>query len=388
MIKNLLLIEEKMSLVLSNARVVTPEADVLGGAVIERGRIVEVLPGRSVHGEDLEQDFLIPGIVDLHTDNLEKHFFPRPKIDWNPVSAAVVHDGLCISVGVTTVFDSLSVGSFGFSESRKQDNLGRLAGGLLAASDGGLLKATHRLHWRCETTSEQLTSMLPPLFDNDLTGLMSLMDHTPGQRQYRNLDRFLTMWREEGESEAEIDRRLATMRSRQIEYGPANKALVSDLSLAAGIPLASHDDETTAHIDEAVQLGATIAEFPVTDAAAAQARARGMTIVMGGPNLVRGGSYSGNISVSDVAHAGYLDAIASDYVPRSLIECAFRLAQAPFDWPLPRAIATVTRAPAQAAGFGDRGAIAPGMRADLVRVRIVDGLPVVRGVWVAGERVG
>ncbi len=377
-----------MSLVLSNARIVTPDAEVQGALVIERGRIADILPGKPVCGEDLDQDFLIPGIVDLHTDNLEKHFFPRPKIDWNPVSAAVVHDGLCISVGVTTVFDSLSVGSFGFSESRKQDNLGKLAAGLKTASDGGLLKATHRLHWRCETTSVVLSDMLPPLFENNLTGLMSLMDHTPGQRQYRNLDRFLTMWREEGQSEEEIDRRLATMRSRQVEYGPANKALVSELSRTAGVPLASHDDETAAHIDEAVELGATIAEFPVTDAAIAHARARGMTIVMGGPNLVRGGSYSGNISVSDVAHAGHLDAIASDYVPRSLIECAFQLAQSPFDWSLPKAIATVTRAPAQAVGLLDRGAIAPDLRADLVRVRIVDGLPVVRGVWVAGERVG
>ncbi len=377
-----------MSLVLSNARVVTPTADILGGVVIERGRIVDVLPGHASHGDDLEQDFLIPGIVDLHTDNLEKHFFPRPKIDWNPVSAAVVHDGLCISVGVTTVFDSLSVGSFGFAESRKQDNLGRLAEGLRAASDGGLLKGTHRLHWRCETTSEQLPAMLPPLFENALTGLLSLMDHTPGQRQYRNLDRFLTMWREEGVGEVEIDRRLETMRSRQVEFGPGNKALVSELSRSAGVPLASHDDETAAHIDEAADLGATIAEFPVTDAAAAQARARGMAIIMGGPNLVRGGSYSGNVSVSDLAHAGYLDAIASDYVPRSLIECAFRLAQSPFDWSLPKAIATVTRTPALAVGYEDRGAIAPGLRADLVRVRVVEGLPVVRGVWVSGERVG
>ncbi len=377
-----------MSLVLSNARVVAPDSDFLGGMVVERDRIIDVLPGATIDGEDFDRDFLIPGIVDLHTDNLEKHFFPRPKIDWNPVSAAVVHDGLCISVGVTTVFDSLSVGSFGFSESRKQDNLGRLAQGLLTAVNGGFLKATHRLHWRCETTSEQLGAMLEPLFRHELTGLLSLMDHTPGQRQYRNLDRFLNMWREEKVTEEEIDRRLATMRTRQSDVAPANRALVSEFARASGAPLASHDDETAAHIDQAAELGATIAEFPVTETAAAQARARGMAIIMGGPNLIRGGSYSGNVSVSDLAHAGYLDGFASDYVPRSLIECAFRLTQAPFEWSYAKAIATVTRTPAEAVGMKDRGAIAPGLRADFVRVRLVEGLPVVRGVWVAGQRVG
>ena len=124
----------------------------------------------------------------------------------------------------------------------------------------------------------------------------------------------------------------------------------------------------------------------MTVEAARRARARGMVIVMGGPNLIRGGSYSGNVPASDLAREGLLDAFASDYVPRSLIECAFALTGEAFGWSLPKAAAVVTSGPARAAGLADRGTLAPGLRADLARVRLMGGLPVVRGVWVEGAR--
>ncbi|MFZ3007434.1 MAG: alpha-D-ribose 1-methylphosphonate 5-triphosphate diphosphatase [Phenylobacterium sp.] len=374
-----------MEFAFKNAQVVTADETFLGSVLIRDGQIVAADRGGAV-GEDLDGDVLMPGVIDLHTDNLEKHFFPRPNIDWNPVSAAVTHDGCCLSVGVTTVFDSLSIGTFNPSVARNHDNLPRLAQGLLTARDGGLLKGDHRLHWRCETPADDLPARLEQLASHPLTSLFSLMDHTPGQRQYRNIEKHLANWAANGMSPQDIDERLAGIHDRQSRNAANNRRLVAELARARGIPLASHDDEDVEHVDEAADLGATVSEFPVTIEAARRARERGMIVVMGGPNLIRGGSYSGNVPASELAEADLLDAFASDYVPRSLIECAFALTQAPFNWSLSRAVALVTEAPARAAQLHDRGVIATGRRADLIRVSTRGGLPVVRGVWVEGQR--
>jgi alpha-D-ribose 1-methylphosphonate 5-triphosphate diphosphatase len=369
-----------------NALVVTADDSFTGSVLVRNGRIAAVDRGPSGVGEDLEGDVLMPGVIDLHTDNLERHFFPRPKIDWNPVSAAVTHDGCCLSVGVTTIFDSLSIGSFNAAASRDHENLARLAQGLAAARDAGMLKADHRLHWRCETPADDLPDRLEALAAHPMTGLFSLMDHTPGQRQYRDIERHFAGWRETGMSDEAIGRRMAEIRDRQTRNAERHRRLVADVAQDRGAPLASHDDEDAEHIDAAADLGATVAEFPVTVEAARRARERGMTVVMGGPNLIRGGSYSGNVRAADLAGEGLLDAFASDYVPRSLVECAFALTGPAFGWSLPAAVAVVTSAPARAARLEDRGAIESGRRADLIRVRLHDGLPVVRGVWVEGRR--
>lgn len=379
--------------VLSNARIVTPTGVVNGALSMAGGVIASIdggtmTTGADLAGEDLEGDWLIPGIIDIHTDNLERHFFPRPNIDWDPVSAAIVHDGLCISVGVTTVYDSLSVGSFGYGEARTPDNLHRLTDGLHTAAAAGMLKADHRIHWRCEAPSDVLADWLPPLAQRPLTGLYSLMDHTPGQRQYRNASKFYTMWRQQGLSEADIEARMAERAERVAKNDARNRRFVADIAHAQGLPLASHDDETADHIADAASFGVTIAEFPVTFAAAQAARASGMCVIMGGPNLIRGGSYSGNVPASELIEAGMHIGFASDYVPRSLIECAFALNGPRWGLPIEHAVDTVTGAPARAMQLHDRGALVAGRRADMVRVRQHDGHVIVRGVWTAGVRVG
>lgn len=376
------------SATLSNARIVTPQGIVNGSMSMQGGLIASIDSGASDMGTDCEGDWLIPGIIDIHTDNLERHFFPRPNIDWNAVSAAIVHDGLCISVGVTTVYDALSVGSFGAGESRKSDNLHRLTDGLHAAASAGMLKADHKLHWRCEAPSDVLADWLPALAERPLTGLFSLMDHTPGQRQYRNATRFFTMWRKEGLSDADIEARMAERAERVARNDARNRRFVAEIARGKNLPLASHDDETVAHIEDAASHGVTIAEFPVTAEAAEAARAHGMSIIMGGPNLIRGGSYSGNVPASDLIEAGMHIGFASDYVPRSLIECAFALANGRWGLPIEQAVDTVTGAPARALQLHDRGALMAGRRGDVVRVRQLDGQVIIRGVWSKGERVG
>jgi len=375
-----------LELAFRNAQVVTADEAFLGSVLVRDGQIVSVDRGCGAVGEDLGGDVLMPGVIDLHTDNLEKHFYPRPNIDWNPVSAAVTHDGCCLSVGVTTVFDSLSIGSFNAAASRNHDNVIRLADGLAQAQGADLLKADHRLHWRCETPADDLPGRLETFAKHPMTALFSVMDHTPGQRQYRNLEKHLANWREGGMTDDAVDRRMADIRDRQSRNADRNRRLVAEVAKAQKAPLASHDDEDAAHIDTAADLGATVAEFPVTIEAARRARERGMVVVMGGPNLIRGGSYSGNVPAADLAGEGLLDAFASDYVPRSLIECAFALTGPRFGWSMARAAAVVTAGPARAAQLHDRGVIVAGRRADLLRIRVRDALPIVQGVWVAGAR--
>ena len=375
-----------MELAFRNARVVTGDEDFIGSVLVRDGLVAEVSRGPSEVGEDFEGDVLMPGVVDLHTDSLEKHYFPRPNIDWNPVSAAVTHDGCGLSVGVTTVLNSLTLGSFNASAARNTDNLKRLVDGLHQARSQGMLRADHRIHWRCETTADDLRGRLDAMADHPMTSLFSLMDHTPGQRQYRNLEKHLANWQAGGMTEATALDRLAQVRERQARNADVNRRHVAQVATDRRIPLASHDDESLAHVDEAADLGATVAEFPVTAEAARRARERGMVVVMGGPNLIRGGSYSGNVPAAELAQADLLDAFASDYVPRSLVECAFAMTREPFGWSLAQAVALVTAGPARAVGLDDRGEIAPGRRADLLRVRLAGDLPLVRGVWTQGKR--
>jgi alpha-D-ribose 1-methylphosphonate 5-triphosphate diphosphatase len=380
-----------VTLTITNAQIVTDDESFAGSLSVARGQLaaLDSAPTALSAAIDFEGDFLIPGIIDIHTDNLERHYFPRPYIDWNAASAAIAHDGVCLSGGITTVFDSLSIGAWGNAEARALDNLRRLVEGVDHAAASGALKAHHLFHWRCELTADDLLAMAAEFLPQRMTGLVSIMDHTPGQRQYRHLDRFLDrVWRSEGVSEDDIAARIDDRRAKQARNVVPNRAHIGAMTRHATIPLATHDDETVEHIEDGYAVGATIAEFPVTAEAAAHAHTRGMINVMGGPNLIRGGSYSGNVSAAETADAGLLDGFASDYVPRSLIECAFRLAQAPFTWSLPDAVRTVTKTPAYAVGLNDRGVIATGKRADFLRVRLCGGLPVVRGVWVKGERVG
>lgn len=372
---------------ISNAKIVTPTDVIESSLSVSDGKIQAFEPNGS--GIDFEGDYLIPGLVDIHTDNLEKHFYPRPGVDWDAQSAAIIHDGQCVSVGITTVFDSLSIGSWSDNEARHLENMLKLVEGLEVADSEGLLRSNHLLHWRCETSSPVLEDLMSKLVPHRLTHLLSVMDHTPGQRQYPDIEKHKARWKEHlGLSDEEVDARVANAQEKQAKYTPMNRAVVDRVAKERKLALASHDDQLPEHIHEAIAINASIAEFPTTLEAARLAKENNMVVVMGAPNLMRGGSYSGNASAAEIAEAGLLDAFASDYVPRSMIEAAFRLTQAPFNWSLPKAIATVTANPAESVGLADRGQIEEGRRADFVRVKIQDGRPLVRGVWVAGERVG
>lgn len=375
-------------LLLANARIVTADAVVGGCVVVRDGLIVEIAGGGSaVAGAvDLEGDWLLPGFVELHTDNLERQLSPRPGVRWPAEAAMLQHDAQVAASGITTVCDAVCVGLYGGKRERL-DFLRLSLDVLRRAREAGALKAEHLLHLRLEVADPGCVELFEPLVDEPGLVLVSFMDHTPGQRQWHDIDKYRTFHmgrsvRDEAELKAMIARRVA----EQNEHAALN--LVRLMRLLEGHPAvrASHDDTTAEHVAEGVALGVTIAEFPTTIVAAAAARAAGMGIVMGAPNLVLGGSHSGNVAAVELAGAGLLDALSSDYVPAALVQAVFKLHDE-HAIALPEAVATITSRPASMLGLADRGVIEPGRRADLVRVRPVGTTPSVVSVWRAGERV-
>lgn len=357
-----------------SCNVVTPD-DVISAEILIRDGIIEAVEpcaSAPAGADDWGGDYIIPGLVDIHTDNLEKHYQPRPGATWDSVGAVMAHDAQCISAGITTIFDSLCLHG-----ERNGLNRGEafpvLIDAIERADSEGFLKAEHVLHIRCEVTNPELMDGLEPQLDNPRVRMLSLMDHRPGQRQLRS--RTVS---EEANAEAESLAELCASHREQI----------AGISAQYGFTLAAHDDATVEQVQEAGSLGCTMAEFPVTMEAAQMARSSEMVIAMGAPNLVRGGSHSGNLSAGAAAEADLLDIITSDYIPFSMLRAAFLLTEAPYGWSLPRAIATVTDAPAKATGLTDRGRVATGLQADLVRVAWHGGKwPRPVSVWRGGERV-
>jgi alpha-D-ribose 1-methylphosphonate 5-triphosphate diphosphatase len=373
-------------LVLTNARIVTAEEVVDGTMVVRDGRIAELAPGRSTAGEvvDLGGDWLLPGLVELHTDNLERAFSPRLGVRWPADAAMLTHDAQIAAAGITTVGDAVCVGYYG-GKSERLDYLSLSIEVLHRAQAARALKADHFLHLRLEIADPHMFELFEPLMAEPSLRLISFMDHTPGQRQYRNVDRFRAI--HAGRSAAEIEALIERRMDQQLKHAQSQRDAV--LRLIADHPAvrASHDDTTPEHVAEAVACGCRIAEFPTTVEAAEALHAAGIRVLMGAPNLVRGGSHSGNVASRDLAAAGLLDILSSDYVPSSLLMAALALPMQVRAINLAAAIRTVTKTPAEAVGLNDRGEIAPGKRADVLRVHVVDGVPAVRATWRSGRRV-
>jgi alpha-D-ribose 1-methylphosphonate 5-triphosphate diphosphatase len=376
-------------LILSNARVVTRDESFVGSLRVEGGRIVAVAPGASaVPGRvDCEGDWLVPGLVELHTDVIERHAYPRPGVRWPDAAAVVAYDAQLAAAGITTTFDSLAVGYVIETGQRPRDPR-PLAEAIRTTQERGLLRAEHFLHVRCEVSTAQVLEDFEPFADDSLVRLVSLMDHTPGQRQFVSLDKYREYYQGKyGLSDAQMAALITARVSDQDAYAARHRTEITRRCHARGLTLVSHDDATVAHVEEAAKIGTAIAEFPTTLEAARAARAYGLAILAGAPNLVCGRSHSGNITAAELAGHGLLDILSSDYVPASLLHAAVIL-HTELGLTLPAAIATVTATPAARVGLGDRGEIAVGRRADLLRVRVLDGLPVLRGVWRQGDRIG
>lgn len=373
--------------VIRNARVVTADEVFVGTVAVERGRIVAVERGTTAAAaaEDWDGDWLLPGLVELHTDNLEKHLVPRPGVLWNAHSAMVAHDTQCAAAGITTVLDAVSIGDVDRGGTRSQTQHDSITA-LHECDDESLLRVDHLLHLRCEVSAQDIVDVFGRYADDPLLALVSVMDHTPGQRQWRDLVKYRSYSERHGRiPDAEFEARIERLQSEQQRYAAGNRAAIIDAARTRRVPLASHDDTEPGHVLQAHSEGIALSEFPTTVAAAQAARATGIGIIMGGPNLVKGGSHSGNVSAAELARLDLLDVISSDYVPSSLLQSTFLL-HGVAGWPLPRAVGAVTRVPALAIGLADRGEIAAGRRADLIRVRASGGMPVVLAAYSGGRR--
>lgn len=380
-------------LTFKNARMVLPSEVVEGSLAAHDGFISSINSGStSANGVlDLEGDYLFPGLVEMHTDNFERHLMPRPKVHWAELPALVAHDAEIAAAGITTVFDALGVGEAD-TESLRGSAWGSVLKTLDMCTAQGLLRADHHIHVRCELPAPNTVELFAPFIGHSRLSLISLMDHTPGQRQWEDIEQARVYYTgKKGWSQDKFERQVAQAHTLQAQYAQPHRQYFVDYCKQHGMALASHDDTTVAHVQQAHAEGASMAEFPTTVVAAREAHALGLRTVMGGPNMVRGGSHSGNVAAAELGRLGLLDILSSDYVPGSMLSGAMRLVQDGI-MTLPQAVATVTRAPALATGLPDRGALVTGLRADLIQVHMAE-LPdntrhaVVRAVWRAGCRV-
>ena len=375
--------------IFANARLILDDEVVAGSLVITDGFITDINQGASVPKEsiDLQGDYLSPGLVELHTDNVERHLEPRPKVYWPFRAAILAHDRELAGAGITTVFDAIRVGSIVSNTGAGYPKYARqMTNEIMGVRAAGLLRISHHIHLRAEICSETLIDELDEFSGDDRIGIVSMMDHTPGQRQFADLSKFEAYVRgKRPYTDAQWYAYVDLLYALQARLGTKHEAATVAAANRLGATLASHDDTTVDQVATSHAYGVRIAEFPTTVAAADACHANGIATIMGAPNLIRGGSHSGNVAAADLAQMDRLDILSSDYVPAGLLMAAVQLGDI---WgSLARGMRTVTDTPAQAVGLMDRGTLAVGQRADLIQFTIKDQTPVLQETWSAGKRV-
>ncbi|MGW4735299.1 alpha-D-ribose 1-methylphosphonate 5-triphosphate diphosphatase [Streptomyces shenzhenensis] len=382
--------------VFAHARAVLPDTVVDDAlVVVEDGLITEVgpaVPGAvPAEARDLRGALLMPGIVDTHSDALEKEQRPRPTVEFPPDFAVVSFEGRVRAAGVTTMHHAVSYQTHVLKDRTIERSLA-LSRAVQERAAGGLGLVDHRLLHRLDARDpdalDVLRRALAELPDTGVRPLVSYEDHTPGQGQYRDLESYRrTIQTQErisaAEAEAFIEKRIAA-RADGIRQRALSLAYLSEQAGAGRIRLLAHDVESVQEIAQVRTAGAAVAEFPTTVAAARAARDAGMPVVAGAPNVLRGGSHSGNVSATELIAAGLVDNLSSDYMPTTLLAAALRLARHGVV-PLHRAVALVTSGAAGTAGLPDRGALMPGLRADLTVVTADGDQQTVRMALLAEE---
>lgn len=353
---------------LSDFNLVLPDRVVPSGSIlIENGVIVEIRDHPVPHGLRGGGRTLFPGFVDMHGDMIEQELEPRVRVDF-PMSVAIASlDARLAAAGVTTAYAAVSFSRGARDgERRSFDHTSHVIRELAAAK--GTCRVDHKVHARFDITFDNAVGVLSDLLSAGLVDLVSLMDHTPGQGQYRNLEIHIkNKAAYHGVSETEARQMIATsiaQRSRPQEVLMANMAKVSEMCRAHGVALASHDDDTVEKTHMMADLGTVIAEFPVTLEAAHTAAACGMMTAMGAPNAMRGQSYSGNLSAREAHANGLLHILAADYHPGAILAAVYVLSKTDPNG-LPGAARLASSNPAKALGLTDRGELREGKRADL-----------------------
>lgn len=370
---------------INNARVVTPDG-VLEAAsvVIEEGRIAGVFDRAETSGETLDAAgcYLLPGMVDLHADAVERQAMPRPGARLPARIAFLEADRQLAFAGVTTAFDAVA---FMDADLRGVERAEELCGAVLRLREDALVR--HELHGRCELPQRRSLEAVLALLGEGGVRLVSVMDHTPGRGQFRDLASYERFYREvRGTDDAGYEAALEELRHGG---GLSLVGRFDELSLAAeeaGAVLASHDDYSAEQVEAVARRGGKLSEFPVNLAAARGAKELGLAVCVGAPNALRGRSTSGNLSASDAIRLGLADALCSDYHSPSMLHAVFELARKK-TLMLPAAVRLASSNPARAVGISDRGRIQEGGLADLIVVGERFGLPTVTYTIVAGTVV-
>jgi len=367
--------------ILTNARIVLPHSEVNGTVVIEDSRITEVLPHRVPEGIDLHGAFLIPGIIDIHTDYLEREIAPRPTAKIPIELALHVMDLRALSCGLTTVCSAARI-----SEER-EGNVGSWHGDGLALARRFQelipeMRANHLIHIRWSTNFEPVGDILDQLLALRSIANLVFNDDTPGQRQFRDIEALIQQ--RVNRQGVTVDQARRNMEERIARAGKVNNRKQVRDRVAGRIPLGSHDDTTIEHVLEAFASGATLSEMPCSIEAARKAKELGMMVCMGAPNYYRGGSHCGNLSCHDAMAENLVDIICSDYHFPSLLACAIRMMASGLT--PSAAVNMITLHPARHLGLdAEIGSIAPGKRADLAAFQVRSGYGDVERAWVGGE---
>ncbi|MBK6960909.1 MAG: alpha-D-ribose 1-methylphosphonate 5-triphosphate diphosphatase [Gammaproteobacteria bacterium] len=373
-------------LYLTGARVVLCDAVLDDTAVLIEDGVIAAINPESGHGApavDLRGKTLMPGMIDLHCDALEKEVEPRPNVHFPLDFACAQADKRNAAAGVTTVFHALS---FANEELGVRNNAfaAAVARAVHAWNPHGLID--NRVHCRYEVTDPTAPEMLLELMAAGEMHLLSVMDHSPGQGQFKDIAAYRDyLARTYKKSEGELD---ALMENKLVQAGGAMARIrrLIGAAQAQGIRIASHDDDTPEKVETLHGLGVGISEFPINLESARAARERGMSTVFGAPNILRGKSQSGAVRALDAVKAGVADCLCADYHPAALIVAVFRLPELA-GISLADAVRLVSTNPARAAGLTDRGEIAVGKRADLVAVADINGLAQASSVFSAGNLV-
>lgn len=328
------------------------------------------------HAISMEGLKILPGLVDLHGDMIEREVLPRPGSHIDVTTALFELDKKLASSGITTAFAAISF-AWGQDDSiRSESSAIRFIETINQNRDN--LLVDHFVHSRFAITNPAAGKVLEKLLEGEKVHLVSLMDHTPGQGQYRDIEAYIKFaidWakRTEGKN---LTKQEVINRIHAAQETPKAYDVVQSVAKAAkrkGIPLASHDDDSLEKVEFMLNMGVVMSEFPVTLEAARAARRHGLATIMGAPNALRGNSHSGNLSAREALAHQTLDILATDYYPPSMLLSAFKLDEEGV-LPIEKSIQLVSKNPANAVGLMDRGHIQVGLRADLVFIS--DGTPV------------
>ncbi|MGL4346369.1 MAG: phosphonate metabolism protein PhnM [Cellulosilyticaceae bacterium] len=382
---------------LTNGIVVTPqsllenhEIYIEGSTIQAIGPVGTLKVPKETQVMDVQGGYIAPGFIDIHADFIETIASPRPTSVMDFGLSVREAERLLVTQGITTMFHSLSFykkDAFGHKTIRESANVKRLLQSIYDIHHKKHLMR-HRFHARFEIDNLGQLEELVGYLQEGKVQLLSFMDHSPGQGQYRDLNVYKeTLKKYTGMSEARTEEVIKANKDKPKMTLEAMKAF-ADLAKQYGVSIASHDDEGQEKVDLVTEMGATISEFPITIETAQYAKEKGMYTVVGAPNILLGGSHSGNLSAAEAIVAGVADILCSDYYPTSLLHGIFQMHEK-YQVSLVEMFNKVSKNPAEAVGMYETvGSLEVGKKADVLVIRKLDGeWPYIAATFVDGQQV-